>query len=213
MTYLSSVHFQEPKHRASSESGSAISVDSSSEDEGKRVPSKTEKQHRDSRSNSWSNQSSDDSAERMIIVDDVKNEAKDIELNGLSELIKSTVMHGSGRWDSGRLDFLLKIFEAYAKSLRTLQVICKELKAELEKKNKTLLDREKQIAELERNAQSARDLCARQLQLSEQEAKLLARQTDFEDKALRRIQDCFRQVASWEEEASAIFRSSMSTSP
>ena len=106
-----------------------------------------------------------------------------------------------------RLDFLIKTFQAYTHSLQTLHLMCQEVGSVLVKKAQELEEREKRIAELEHCGQLHHDFQSWQQRLCEQEARLLAQQTAFNESAVLRVQECLRQLAEWEQHTLENFRS------
>ena len=160
----------------------------------------------ESESRGWSSEASAGTG-RSTSMDEVSEEEEDQGLVGIGALIRKSLAKKRTRWDPDRLNFLLQVLEAYIQSIQVFQRVCREISAELDARERALLERENKLREGEQQARARQNLSTWQARLSEQEAQLLAHRSEFEDSAIQRIQDCLRRVADWERQSSSAIRS------
>ena len=101
-------------------------------------------------------------------------------------------------WRPERLDILLEVFDAYAGGLRVLQMMSEGIVSRFEAWDARLRRRENRIGEAEVRRRLATDFARWQMRLCEREARLDAREEEFEGMTLRRLRDHLSQVTDWE---------------
>ena len=125
----------------------------------------------------------------------------------LEALIEEALSPRRGRWSADRLNFLLKVLEAYVQNIQVLQRVCKEISVEMNERDRLLTERENKIRELEQQLRAHQNLTTWQSRLREEEARLDAQRSEFEGTTVERIRDCLKRVADWEREAAGAFHS------